>query len=193
MQEHIIQSLHHSIEVRMQAGEILAPAIEQTSQLMVNALLNDKKIVVAGNGNNSALGQIFVASLLNRLEQERPGLPAMSISADGTALTAISNDWGYTDVFAKQIRALGQPGDVFLMVSTSGTASNLVQALAAAHDRNMPVVALTGKDGGDIATLLDINDIELRAPTNANTHIQETHLFCLLSICELIDRQLFGG
>jgi len=193
MQERIIQTIHQSIEIKMQIGEILAPAIEQTSQLMVSAILNEKKIMVAGNGNNSALGQIFVATLLNRLEQERPGLPAMSISADGTALTAIANDYGYNDVFAKQIRALGQPGDVLLMVSTTGTASNLVQAIAAAHDRDMPVVALTGKDGGNIATLLDLNDIELRAPSDANTHIHETHLLCLLSICDLIDYQLFGA
>jgi len=146
MQERIIQTIHQSIEIKMQIGEILAPAIEQTSQLMVSAILNEKKIMVAGNGNNSALGQIFVAT-----------------------------------------------GDVLLMVSTTGTASNLVQAIAAAHDRDMPVVALTGKDGGNIATLLDLNDIELRAPSDANTHIHETHLLCLLSICDLIDYQLFGA
>ncbi|MGI1677262.1 MAG: SIS domain-containing protein [Cellvibrionaceae bacterium] len=193
MQNRVIQTIHQSIETKMQAGETLAPLIEAASLTIVNALLNEKKILVAGNGNSSALGQIFVSNLLNRLEQERPSLPAISISADSTALTAIANDASYNDIFAKQIRAFGQEGDVLILVSTTGDSSNIVQALAAAHDKNIPIIALTGHDGGDLATLLNQNDIELRAPSDSNIHINEVHLLSLLCLCDLIDFQLFGA
>lgn len=193
MQNRITQIIHQSIETKMQAAEQLAPLLETASQILVNALLNDKKIIVAGNGNSAAIGQIFVSNLMNRLEQERPSLPAISISADNITTSAIANDASYNDIFAKQIRALGQAGDVVILVSVDGDSSNIVQALAAAHDKNIVIIALTAHEGGDVATLLNQNDIELRVPSDSNIHIHEVHLLSLLCLCDLIDFQLFGA
>ncbi|GAB1258300.1 SIS domain-containing protein [Aurantivibrio plasticivorans] len=192
MQERIIQIIHQSIESKMQAGELLTPFIVDASELLVSALLNERKILVAGNGNCAALGDIFVGNLLNRFQHERPALPAINLMGDSAVVSAIASDSSYNDVFAKQVRAIGQPGDVLLLVSNNGNASNLIQAVAAAHDREMAVIALTAEEGGDIATLLDVNDIELRAPAEAIFQILEIHLLCLLCLCDLIDYQLFG-
>jgi D-sedoheptulose 7-phosphate isomerase len=193
MHERIIQTFHQSIETKMQAGELLAPLIAKASQVIVNSLLGEGKVLVAGNGCSAAIGQVFVASLLNRLKQERPSLPAINIAGDSATLTAIANDFSYNDVFAKQIRALGNAGDVLLTITSSGNSSNLVQAIAAAHDRQVAVIALTGSDGGDLATLLDASDMELRVPSDSAVHVHEVHLLTAFCLCDLIDFQLFGA
>lgn len=193
MQERIFQTFHQSIEIKMQVGEVLVPLMVRASECLVNSLLNECKVLVAGTGVSAAMGQIFVSSLLNRLKQERPSLPAINLAADSVSLTAIGHDFSYNDMFAKQIRALGNPGDVLVMFSTDGAASSLVQALAAAHDRELSVIALTGGDGGDLATLLDANDLELRVPSNSAAHVHEAHLLMAFCLCDLIDVQLFGA
>ncbi|MGQ9425945.1 SIS domain-containing protein [Gilvimarinus sp. F26214L] len=193
MYERIIQTFHQSIETKMQAGELLAPLIAKASELVVGSLLNEGKVLVAGNGCSTAIGQVFVTTLINRLKQERPSLPAVNIASDSAVLTAVANDFSFNDVFAKQIRALGNAGDVLLMISSSGNSSNLVQAVAAAHDRQVNVVALTGGDGGDLATLLDANDLELRVPSDSAAHVHEVHLLTTFCLCDLIDFQLFGA
>lgn len=193
MQERIYQTFHQSIEIKMQVGEALVPLMINASEGLVGSLLSECKILVAGTGVSAAVGQIFVSSLLNRLKQERPSLPAINLAADSVTLTAIGNDFSYNDVFAKQIRALGNPGDVLVMFSTDGAASNLVQALAAAHDRQLNVIALTGGDGGDLATMLDANDLELRVPSSSAAHVHEAHLLMAFCLCDLIDVQLFGA
>lgn len=193
MQERIIQTFHQSIEIKMQAGETLAPLIARASEIVVGSLLNEGKILVAGNGCSAAVGQIFVATLVNRLKQERPGLPAVNIAADTVALTAIADDISFNDVYARQIRALGNAGDVLLMITSNGNSSNLVQAIAAAHDRRMPVIAMTGSDGGDLATLLDSDDLELRVSSDSASHVHEVHLLTGFCLCDLIDYQLFGA
>lgn len=188
-----MQTFHQSIETKMQAGELLTPLIARASEVIVGSLLNEGKVLVAGNGCSAAVGQIFVASLVNRLKQERPSLPAMNIASDSATLTAIANDFSYNDIFAKQIRALGNAGDVLLMITSSGNSSNLVQAIAAAHDRQVTVVAMTGSDGGDLATLLDANDMELRVPSDSAVHVHEVHMLTVFCLCDLIDFQLFGA
>lgn len=193
MQERIFQTFHQSIEIKMQVGEALVPLMVNASEALVHCLLSEGKILVAGTGISAALGQVFVSSLLNRLKQERPGLPAVNLAADSATLTAIGSDFSYNDIFAKQIRALGNPGDVLVMFSTDGASSSLVQALAAAHDRELNVVALTGGDGGDLATLLDANDLELRVPSHSAAHVHEAHLLMAFCLCDLIDVQLFGA
>lgn len=193
MLERIIQTFHQSIETKMQAGEMLAPLIARASEIVVGSLLNEGKVLVAGNGCSAALGQLFTATLTNRLKQERPGLPAIHIGSDNAALTAIADDFSYNDVFARQIRALGNAGDVLVLFTSSGNSSNLLQAIAAAHDRQVTVVALTGSDGGDLATLLDSNDMELRVPSDSAAHVHEVHLLTAFCICDLIDYQLFGA
>ncbi len=193
MEQRVITLFHESIEAKMNAGEQLAPLIADASHLIVNALLNEKKVLTCGNGISGAQAQIFTAALVNRFEQERPSLPALSLGADYTTQTAIASDYSYNDIFAKQIRTLGQPGDVLLLITSSGSASNLLQAISAAHDKEMVVVALTGRDGGDVAALLDQQDLELRAPLTVKARIHEVHMLSLFCICDLIDEQLFGG
>lgn len=193
MHERIFQTFHQSIEIKMQVGEALVPLIARASESLVNSLLSERKILVAGTGISASIGQIFVSSLLNRLKQERPSLPAFNLAADSATLTAIGSDFSYNDIFAKQIRALGNPGDVLVMFSTDGAASNLVQALAAAHDRQLSVIAITGADGGDLATLLDADDLELRVSSSSVAHVHEVHLLIAFCLCDLIDVQLFGA
>jgi len=188
MDQRVITLFHESIEAKMLAGEQLAPLIAQASHCIVEALLNEKKVLACGNGISAAHAHIFTANLMNSLEQERPSLPAISLGTD-----IISNADNTNDIYAKQIRTLGQQGDVLLLVTTTGTASNLLQAISAAHDKQMQVIALTGRDGGDVAAILDAQDIELRVPVTAKHRIHEVHLLTLFCVCDLIDQQLFGG
>jgi D-sedoheptulose 7-phosphate isomerase len=193
MDQRVITLFHESIEAKMHAGEELAPLIARASQFMVHALLGEKKILTCGNGISAAQAQIFTASLVNRFEQERPSLPAFNLGSDFTTQTAIGSDYSFNDIYAKQIRALGQAGDVLLLLTSTGKASNLLQAISAAHDKEMQVIALTAGDGGDVAALLDRNDMELRVPSVAKPRIHEVHLLSLFCLCDLIDQQLFGG
>ncbi len=193
MDQRVITLFHESIEAKMHAGEHLAPLIASASHLLVNALLSEKKILTCGNGISAAQAQIFTACLIHRFEQERPSLPAFNLGADFTTQTAIASESSANDIYAKQIRALGNAGDVLLLLTSTGKSSSLLQAVSAAHDKDMQVIALTAGDGGDIAALLDTNDVELRAPLNSKPRIHEVHLLTLFCLCDLIDQQLFGG
>lgn len=193
MEQRVITLFHESIEAKMQAGEELAPLIAQASELIVHALLSEKKILTCGNGISSAQAQIFTACLVNHFEQERPSLPSLHLGADFTTQTAIGSDYSFNDIYAKQIRALGQPGDILVLLTSTGKASNLLQAISAAHDKDMHVIAFTAGDGGDVAALLDQRDMELRIPSVAKPRIHEVHLLSLFCLCDLIDQQLFGG
>jgi len=193
MEQRVITLFHESIEAKMHAGEQLAPLIAEASHLIVNALLNEKKVLTCGNGISGAQAQIFTAALVNRFEQERPRLPALNLGADVTTQTAIASDYSYNDIFAKPIRTLGQAGDILLLITCRGNISNLLQAISAAHDKEMTVIALTSGDGGDVAALLDQQDIELRAPLAVKARIHEVHLLSLFCICDLVEHQLFGG
>ena len=180
MQARIRQLFQASIETKQQAMEVLAPFIEQGSQVMVQALLSEGKILTCGNGGSAGDAQHFSSELLNRFERERPSLPAIALTTDSSTITSIANDYSYNEVFSKQIRALGQPGDVLL-------------AIQAAHDREMTVVALTGRDGGGMASLLLPEDVEIRVPSRITARIQEVHLLTIHCLCDLIDSQLFGS
>jgi D-sedoheptulose 7-phosphate isomerase len=193
MDQRVITLFHESIEAKMQAGEELAPRIASASQAIVEALLNEKKILTCGNGISAALAQTLAASLINRFEQERPSLPAIHLGSDITSQTAIARDYSFNEIYAKQVRALGNPGDILVIISSDGNPSNLLQAISAAHDKEIQVIALTGRDGGDTAALLDTRDIELRAPLVAKPRIHEVHLLTIFCLCDLIDQQLFGG
>ena len=191
-QERINQHFQASIETKQQAAEVLAPVIEQASDSMVQALLSGGKILTCGNGGSAGDAQHFSSELLNRFERERPSLPAIALTTDSSTVTSIANDYSYNEIFSKQIRALGNAGDVLLAISTSGNSANVVQAIQAAHDREMRVVALTGRDGGDMASLLLPEDIEIRVPSMVTARIQEVHLLAIHCLCDLIDWQLFG-
>ncbi|SMF51361.1 D-sedoheptulose 7-phosphate isomerase [Alteromonadaceae bacterium Bs31] len=192
MSQRVYNLFQKSVEAKMQVGEELAPLIDQAGDMLVNALLADKKILVCGNGTSSALAQIFTSSLLDRYEKERPSLPAIWLGSTVSTYTAIAADYNYSDIYAKPIRALGQQGDVLLALSSSGNSANLISAVSAAHERGVNVVALTGRDGGDLSTLMEVNDLEICAAVNSRGRIHEIHLLVLFCLCDLIDNKLFG-
>ncbi|WP_028294730.1 phosphoheptose isomerase [Oceanobacter kriegii] len=192
MQDRIISHFGNSIETKALAAEQLPPFIERAGQAMVNCILGGGKILSCGNGGSAGDAQHFSSELLNRFERERPGLPAFALTTDPSTMTSIANDYSYNDVFSKQIRALGNKGDVLLAISTSGNSANVVQAIQAAHEREMTVVALSGKDGGNMASLLTTDDVEIRVPSNVTARIQEVHLLAIHCLCDYIDCSLFG-
>jgi D-sedoheptulose 7-phosphate isomerase len=193
MEQRVINLFHESIEAKMQAGEYLAPLLAEASEIVVHSLLNGGKVLTLGNGTSSANAQILTTNLLNRFERERPGLPAISLSVDFSVQTAIANDFSLNEIFSKQIRALGNPGDVLVIISTSGNPSNLIQAVASAHERDINLIVLSGRDGGNISSLLDSNDLEIRVPIDSRARIHEIHLLSIFCLCDLIDQQLFGS
>lgn len=192
MQDRIIGHFGASIETKALAAEQLPPYIERAAQIMVNTLLSGGKILSCGNGGSAGDAQHFSSELLNRFERERPSLPAIALTTDSSTMTSIANDYSYNEVFSKQIRALGNPGDVLLAISTSGNSGNVVQAIQAAHEREMTVVALSGKNGGHMASLLTADDVEIRVPSTVTARIQEIHLLAIHCLCDLIDCSLFG-
>jgi D-sedoheptulose 7-phosphate isomerase len=192
MQQRIKQHFEASAQLKLRAMERLAPVIADAAVLLGKQLQAERKVLSCGNGGSAGDSQHFSSEMLNRFERERPGLPALALTTDTSTLTSIANDYHYNEVFAKQVRALGQAGDVLLAISTSGNSANVVRAIEAAHERGMPVVALTGKDGGAMAAQLAGNDIELRVPSDSTARIQEVHLLIIHCLCDLIDRQLFG-
>lgn len=190
--DRIKQLFAASIETKVQAADILPEVIERGGQRMVESLLNGGKILTCGNGGSAGDAQHFSSELLNRFERERPALPAVALTTDSSTLTSIANDYSYNEIFSKQVRALGNTGDVLLAISTSGNSANVIQAIQAAHDRQMVVVAMTGRQGGKMAALMNENDVEIRVPAESTARIQEVHLLVIHALCDLIDQQLFG-
>lgn len=190
--QRVLDNFNESIQLKMEASGQLAPLIVASAELMTNCFLNDGKILSCGNGGSAGDAQHFSSEMLNRFEMERPGLPAIALTTDSSTITSIANDYQFADIFSKQVRALGQPGDVLLAISTSGDSHNVVHAIDAAHDRGMHVVALTGREGGQTADLIQDADIEIRVPSWSTARIQEVHLMIIHSICDLIDRRLLG-
>lgn len=182
-----------SAQLKLQSKKVLAKPIAEAAQAMVTCLMNDGKILACGNGGSAADCQHFAAELVNRFETERPGLAAIALTTDSSVLTSIANDYDYVQIFSKQVRALGMDGDVLLAISTSGSSPNVIQAIEAAHERNMPVVALTGRDGGMIAAMLKPSDFHICVPSKSTARIQEVHLLALHCLCDAIDHLILGG
>lgn len=190
--QRVKQNFEDSIQVKLDAVDRLAPPVAGAAAAIAGALLSGNKIMACGNGGSAADAQHFSAEMLNRFEMERPGLPAIALTTDSSTLTAIANDYQYAEVYSKQIRALGQEGDVLLAISTSGESHNIIHAVEAAHERGMIVIALTGREGGRIAPLIRAGDFEIRAPARSTARIQEVHIMVIHSLCDLVDRQLLG-
>lgn len=181
-----------SIQTKINAADSIVNIIAEASEEIVQSLLEGHKILTCGNGGSACDALHFSSEMLNRFKQERPALPAIALTADVATITSIANDYHYSDVFAKQVRALGQPGDILLAISTSGNSANIVNAIKAAHDKQMIVIALSGNDGGKVVDYLQEKDIEIRVPAYETARIQETHLLIIHCICDIIDFRLFG-
>ncbi|GMU49566.1 MAG: phosphoheptose isomerase [Candidatus Desulfobacillus denitrificans] len=188
----ISRQFEDSARIKLAAMEALAAPIAQAVEAMVASLLAGGKIMACGNGGSAADSQHFAAELLNRFEKERPPLAAVALTTDTSTLTSIANDYSYDQVFAKQVAALGQPADVLLAISTSGNSPNVVEAIRAAHEREVRVVALTGKGGGAIGPLLNETDVHVCVPSDRTSRIQEVHLLTLHCLCDGIDCMLLG-
>lgn len=193
IQERVINHFLESIQVKQESMSSLSELMAYASQKIVESLVNDKKILTCGNGGSAGDAQHFASEMLNRYERERPALPAISLTSDTLTITSVANDYHFDEVFAKQLRALGQVGDILLVYTSSGNSSNILKAVNTAHDKEMVIIALTGKDGGALASLLNEDDIEIRVPSESTARIQEVHLLITHCLCDLIDQQLFGS
>ena len=181
-----------SISCKEQTKNAITDNIAQAGEMLVNCLINNHKILTCGNGGSACDAMHFSSELLNRFECERPPLPAIALTADQPTLTAIANDYSYSQVFSKQVKALGQAGDVLLAITTSGNSENIIAAVETAHQAGMNIIVLTGNDGGALHSRLQDQDIELCVPSSVTARIQENHLLIIHCLCDIIDRQLFG-
>ena len=188
----IRQHFEDSVSVKLAALERLETPLVDAVDLLVTALGNNNKLLICGNGGSAADSQHFAAELVGRLERERPELAAISLATDTALLTAIANDYSFDDIFAKQVRALGQPNDVLIAISTSGNSANVLAAVAVAQQRGMRVLALTGKSGGQLGTMLRAEDVHLCVPADRTMRIQEVHILLIHCLCDGIDAILLG-
>lgn len=192
MKERLIQHFEDSIQTKRAAQDMLMDHILSAAEMLVACLSKGGKVLACGNGGSAGDAQHFAAELLNRFEVERPGLPAIALTTDSSTLTSIANDYAFEQIFSKQISALGGMGDILLAISTSGRSANVNAAVRAAHEKGLTVIALTGGKGGEMATLLQSTDIEIRVPATSTARIQETHILVLHCLCDFIDHQMFG-
>ncbi|SAL18965.1 phosphosugar isomerase [Caballeronia turbans] len=190
--ERIQQQFRDSAALKLEALDALAVPIAAAVDTLFGALANGNKILVCGNGGSAADAQRFAAQLIGRFERERPGLPAIALTTDTSIITAIGNDYAFEQIFSNQVRALGQSGDVLLAISTSGNSVNVLAAIQEAHDREMIVIALSGKGGGAMSDVLAETDIHICVPSDRTARIQEVHLLTIHCLCDGIDAMLLG-
>ena len=189
---HLRQHFEEGVELRRRMAETLPAEIARAGEMLAAALRAGRKALACGNGGSAADSQHFAAELVGRFERERPGLPAVALTVDSSALTAIANDYDFDRVFSKQVEALGNPGDVLLAISTSGNSKNVVAAIEAAHGKRMAVIALTGRDGGAMGRMLRPGDIHLNVAHPRTMRVQEIHLLVIHCLCEVVDNVLYG-
>ena len=191
--QRVAEHFAESIQAKQQAAQVLAQPTAQAAELLFNTLANDGKFLICGNGGSAADAQHFAAEMTGRFEKERMELAAIALTTDTSALTAIGNDYGFDHIFSKQVRALGRTGDVLVGISTSGNSGNVIEAIKAAHENGMHVIALTGRDGGKIAHLLKEGDVLLNVPYPRTARIQEVHILLIHAMCDCIDTMLTEG
>ena len=191
--QRVAEHFNESIQTKQQAAQVLAQPTARAAELLFNTLANDGKFLICGNGGSAADAQHFAAEMTGRFEKERMELAAIALTTDTSALTAIGNDYGFDHIFSKQVRALGRKGDVLVGISTSGNSGNVIEAIKAAHENGMHVIALTGRDGGKIAHLLKEGDVLLNVPYPRTARIQEVHILLIHAICDCIDAMLTEG
>ena len=190
--QRITRNFDDSIATKQRVQAALVPEVAKASLAMVASLKGGAKILSCGNGGSAGDAQHFAAELVGRFERERGELAAVALTTDSSILTAVANDYSFDEIFAKQVRGLGKPGDVLFAISTSGNSKNVIAAIEAAHMKQMTVVAMTGRNGGKIATMLAAGDVLLNVDSQVTTRIQEVHLLMLHCLCDAIDNLLFG-
>lgn len=189
--DRIKHQFNDSIQSKISTAESSGDKIVQAGQLMVQCLLSNNKILCCGNGTSAAIAQLFAANMLNRYQTERPSLPAFALTTNSAAITSIANDDCYQNLFSKQIKALGQGGDILLAISSHLQNRNLIEGIETAHQRNMQVILLSGEMNGAMSANLHEYDIDINVPTSSSARVEETHLLIIHCLCDIIDRQLF--
>ncbi|MGE5094195.1 MAG: phosphoheptose isomerase [Betaproteobacteria bacterium] len=190
--EHLRAHFEEGIELRARMAQTLPAEIARAGEALANALRSGRKALACGNGGSAADSQHFAAELVGRLERERPGLPAVALTVDTSALTAIANDYTYDLVFSKQVEALGNAGDVLLAISTSGNSKNCIEAIKSAQAKGLVVIALTGRDGGAMGRMVRPGDFHLNVAHPRTMRVQEVHLLVIHCLCEVVDNLIFG-
>lgn len=192
IEQRIQQQFFESADLKYAAAETLTRPIADAVEAILGAITAGGKVLACGNGGSAGDAQHFAAEFVGRFERERPGLAAVSLSTDTSIITAVANDYAFEQIFAKQVLALGHPGDVLLAISTSGNSANVIAAIDAARQKDMTVIALTGRDGGKIGPLLSETDVHICVPHQRTARIQEVHLLVIHCICDAVDLQLLG-
>lgn len=192
LEQRIEQQFIDSADLKYQAAQVLSRPISAAVAAILASVTSGGKVLACGNGGSAADAQHFAAEFVGRFERERPELGAIALSTDSSILTAVANDYHFDQIFAKQVRALGQSGDVLLAITTSGNSANVLAAIEAAHERDMTVVALTGKGGGKMNALLRETDVHICVPHDRTARIQEVHLLTIHCLCDGVDAQLLG-
>lgn len=193
LDEYVIEIFSSHIDTTMQSMDQLTPRISDAATLLVQRLLDERKILTVGAGQCASIADIFCANLLSRYDYERPGLPALNLSADAAVISALASDNGFKEAYSKQIRALGQAGDLLLVVSNNGGSRAAIQAIKAAHDRDLTVISISDQDNRDITALMQPEDIDIVIPSASRARILETQLLIINCLSDLIDQQLFGS
>jgi D-sedoheptulose 7-phosphate isomerase len=189
---HLRKHFEEGIELRTRLAQTLPGQIAAAGEALAASLKSGRKVLACGNGGSAADSQHFAAELVGRFERERPGLAGIALTTDTSALTAIANDYDFERVFSKQVEALGNAGDFLLAISTSGSSRNVIAAIRAAHAKDMRVIALTGRDGGEMGRMLRAGDFHLHVAHPRTTRVQEVHLLVIHCLCEVVDNVVFG-
>ncbi|MBP9907425.1 MAG: phosphoheptose isomerase [Rhodoferax sp.] len=192
LEQRIQQHFIDSADLKYQAASLLSKPIAEAVQALLACVTSGGKVLACGNGGSAADAQHFAAEFIGRFERERPELAAIALTTDSSILTAVANDYGFNAVFSRQVRGLGQSGDVLIAISTSGNSPNVLAAIEAAHERDMVVLGLTGRGGGKMASALRDTDVHICVPHERTARIQEVHLLTLHCLCDAVDAQLLG-
>lgn len=192
LEQRIQQQFFDSADLKYAAAEILSRPIADAVSAVVGCITAGGKVLACGNGGSASDAQHFAAEFIGRFERERPGLAAIALTTDSSILTAIGNDYAFTEIFSKQVQALGQPGDVLIAITTSGNSANVLAAVEAAHAKEMTVIALSGRNGGKLGELLTETDVHICVPHERTARIQEVHILALHCLCDAVDLQLLG-
>jgi D-sedoheptulose 7-phosphate isomerase len=191
--ERVAAQFNESAQLKLSAAQSLAGPIARAGELLAEALRSGGKALACGNGGSAADAQHFAAELVNRFERERAPLAGLALTTDTSTLTSIANDYAYEQVYSKQVRALGKPGDVLLAITTSGNSANVLEAVRAAHELGVRVIGLSGNGGGKMGALLDAGDVHICVPHKRTARIQEVHLLALHCLCDAVDYRLYGA